>query len=256
MDLKTKQQKEESQEKIKEIVKYKSAFTFKDFLAGLFLFSIILAAANIYAYKDNPAVMIVSMVFGFLIFLPLGIFVGWLVLDPYQRAKVLRFLTKRNYGIVNIVSRGKEIKSIIKNFDEDVIKIGEAVWVIEPNKIYRLDKSDNVVVIDPKTIHYIGGVPTLFISLDNARPLSFFEEPSKIKPEELGATLSGWVYNQMAKALFFKRTMEIIFIGLIILIIISIYFGYNAYNEIQQLKEMVKNLPTQTITNATLEIKG
>jgi len=257
MNIKQKQTKtEENQEKIKEVVKYKSAFTFKDFLIGLFLSSLILAAMNIYAYKDNVAVMLVAMIFGFIIFLPVGIFVGWLFLDTYQRAKVLRTLFKKNYGIVNIVSRGKEIKSIIKNFDRDVIKIGEAVWVIEPNKIYRLEKSDEVKVIDPSQIHYINGVPTLFISLDNARPLTFFEEESKIKPEEIGATLSGWVYNQLAKALFFKRTMEIIFIILIILSIVSIYFGYTTYNQIQQLTEMVKNISTSPTLNQTLIIKG
>lgn len=182
-----------------------------------------------FMYKSNLEVVLGMLLLGSLGFLPLGFVLGWIFLDPYMRCKVLRWIRRKNYGIVHLVGRGKQITTLIKDFNKDLIWVDNNVWIIEPNKIYKYGKEGQTYAITSKHILTLSGVPTIFLSLDSMKPLDFYEETTKIKPEEIGATLRGWVYNQYAKAMFFKRTMEIIGIVTLVLIAVALYFGYQNY---------------------------
>lgn len=193
--------------------------------------------------------ILISLVVGFLF-----AFLTFLFIEPFNRVNILRKLTKKNYGIIFLIGRGKQITTLIRNLDDDTIWIDNNVWVIEPNKIYRKDNNTNINAIDSKHIHIISGVPIVFLSLDSMKPLDFFTSESEVKPEEIGATLRGWLYNQYAKMLFFKRTFEIVILILGVLLLAVLYFSYSNFSTLQETTkiaketlEIVKNLTITTV---------
>jgi len=179
-------------------------------------------------------------------------FLMFLLIEPFNRVNLLRTITKKNYGVIYLVGRGKQITTLIRNFDEDTIWVDNNVWVLEPTKIYRKDNKTNVNTIESKHIHVISGIPVLFLSLDSMKPLDFFSSQTDIKPEEIGASLRGWLYNQYAKMLFFKRTFELVGLLALFALIVIIYFSYTTNKSTQELltisKDILNIVKNMTIT--------
>jgi len=147
-----------------------------DNLRDLLIVSFIILLTNYYLFSQNTLTVLAMLLLGSVAFLPIGLVIGWLFLDPYMRAKVYKWIRRKNYGVVNLVGRGKTIISMIKNFDEDVILVGSSMWILEPSRVYRYDKTSESYAINPDNIMYISGVPTIFLDLDTMRPLTFEKE--------------------------------------------------------------------------------
>jgi hypothetical protein len=186
-----------------------------------------------YTVKDDWVIIIILLL-GSLMFLPVGMLVGWALLDPYVRCKVLRKASKKNFGIINFVGKGQKIVSKIKNFDNALIWKKNETWVITKEHVYQLSKDGDTIVekakIDPESIvTLIDTVPVLYVDLDSMQPLSLARDRREgINPLELGSTLKAWVDNQLAKAMFLKKTMDIYL--LIILIVSIASMGLSYYN--------------------------
>jgi len=223
-----------------------SVFDIQRFLVGIFAVSIFfLVMLWTYSPADETLMTIILLI-GIFVFMPIGAVVGWMVLDPFMRCKILRKMTRqrRNYGIVNFVGKGKKIVSRIKNFDEDLIWIKNKCWALTKEGIYELDKQGDRVVdktfaLDPDSFVTITeSVPVMFIDINSMQPLTFKETGREgIAPEELGSTLKGWVDNQMAKVMFLKRTMDAYFLIVILSAMVGAYFGYQNNLEIMELKD-------------------
>lgn len=186
--------------------------------------------------------IIAGFVFAILVFL---------YFDTFSRVKILRAVTKRNYGIVFLVGRGKQITTLVKNLDEDTIWIDNNVWIIDSNKIYRKDNKTNINAIESKHINTISGIPILFLSLESMKPLDFYSDENTVKPEEIGATLRAWLYNQYAKMLFFKKTIEIAAIVIIVLLLAITFFSYVSYNNSQEIVKISKET-LEIVKNITI----
>ena len=122
--------------------------------------------------------------------------------DPMWRARMFRRLRKKDFGILNIFSRdGKTIRSIVVNLEEDAVKVGDNIWIITKNRIYRQhNESMGFSLKRGKTpIRWTEGVPVLFVEMDTVKPLAFQEEESTIKADEVGANLMAWINNQIMK---------------------------------------------------------
>lgn len=199
----------------------------------------------------NSWVVIVVIMLGSMMFLPAGMILGWAILDPYVRCKLLRRMTKRNYGIVNFVGKGNKMVSKIKNFDDALIWIKNKVWVITREQIYQLTKHGDDIVegnhIEPDNIiSLIETVPVLFVDMDSMQPLSLAREGREaINPEELGSTLKSWADNQLAKAIMLKKTMDIYFVIMIICSIASCFIGYIIYTRIDDMMTELANIKGQ-----------
>lgn len=153
------------------------------------------------------------------------------ILDTHFRAKIMRTITKKDYGILGIASQDrKNIKKVVVNFEHSVIKLGSSVWVIQSGRIYRQEKpetgfsfvnSKGEIMVD--TFRYEEGVPILYVDITNLKPLNFYpQETGKVPPEELGSFLSSWIANQIAKGMNVineYRTFLIIIIVLAIVIL-------------------------------------
>jgi hypothetical protein len=197
--------------------------------------------------KRNAGILVI-MLLGATGFLPLGMFFGWMIVDPFQRAKAKRMMFKKNYGIVNFVSRGNKIISKIKDFDKDLLFIDEGVWVLEPNRVYKQSKDDCSTAeeegnpILSRHIHTIIGIPVIFLDIDTMRPLTMFKNEGDANPIDLASTLKGYIMNQLAKNMFFKKTFTVMSILSITLIAVNLYFTYEIYNVTMDLKDLLPKL--------------
>jgi len=202
---------------------------------------------------DDQSIQVIVLLLGCSLFLPLGMILGWVFLDPFMRCKIMRKMTKgrKNFGIVNFVGKGKKIVTRIKNFDEDLIWIKNKCWALTKSGIYELDKDGEQATekqaLDPDSfVTVTESVPTMFIDINSMQPLTFEETGREgIAPEELGSTLKGWVDNQMAKVMFLKRSLDMYFLIVILCSIASAYFGYINNQKIIELEETIKQLGRQ-----------
>ena len=187
----------------------------------------------------------IMILLGMTLFLPVGMLVGWGVLDPFMRCRVLRRMTRKNLGVVCFVSKGKRIIAHVKNFDDSLIWVKNKCWAIRRNKIYEIDKFGEKIGegenIEPEDLVIMTEtVPMIFFDVDNMMPLSLHETNiEEVAPDELGPALKGWVDNQQAKLLFMKRTMEMFYMIIMIVTIGCLFLTYQNYNK---LDDMTKQL--------------
>ncbi len=176
------------------------------------------------------------------------IFLAGMLNDIYFRCKLKRTLFKKNYGIVNLVSKdGKSITKMIKNFDGDIITIKDKGWIIEPNKIYLENKISQP--ISPEHIKFISGVPSIFLDNETLYALTFHKDDVKIHPAEIFAPVQAYIITKEAELLRWKKTMTIGLIVLISLLAVSVYFSYANNDFLQntvkpQLAEIITKLNT------------
>ena len=175
----------------------------------------------------SMAVALILMLFGMLCFLPLGLLLGKLFLDPYVRCKILRRVKGKNYGMVYFVHKGGQRVDIrIKNLDDDVVVQDTKLWVLEKASIYYTDIDDaylrHATITDRSIVTSPNNVPILFLDAENMLPLRFFESKTKSNPQQVGATCLGYINNQIAKNLFFKRSMQTFYVLMLVLQAINI----------------------------------
>jgi hypothetical protein len=205
----------------------------------------------LYVYMKLDWMFIIILLLGSMMFLPVGMILGWALLDPYVRTKIIRKMTHRNYGIINFVGKGQKMISKVKNFDQALVWKKNEVWIITKEHVYQLSKDGDSVVekgkIEPESIvTIIDTVPVLFVDLDSMQPLSLARDRREgINPLELGATLKAWVDNQLAKAMFLKKTYDIYFFIVIGAAIGSILFGYVNMTKLDSLIASMKILSDQ-----------
>jgi len=205
----------------------------------------------LYSYNPgNEAIMIIVLLIGAFLFLPVGMVIGWFLLDPYMRCKMMRKLTRgqKNFGLINFVGKANKMVTKIKNFDEDLIWIKNRCWVLAKGKIKEINKNGEAIseekVIDPgKLLTLSETVPVLFIDLTSMEPLSFTTEGrEKVSPEEIGSFMKGWVDNQMAKIMFLKKTLDIYFVIVILSCLAAAFFAYQNSESIAELQEEIQIL--------------
>ncbi len=217
---------------------YYEKVQYGNLITPLILFASILLVGVGWMYRTNANVLVIMALLGAFAFMPIGFLLGWLIMDPFMRATIIRKLTRRNFGILFLVSRGKQVIPLIKDLNGSLIWHDRKVWVITPSRIYTLRKSaDGDFAIKSEDIYLVGGVPTMFIDFDTMKPIGFFKDQSEIKPEELGASLIGWNNNQIAKAIVFKKQVTTMVTILLVIVLACVYFSYQNYTMLQGLME-------------------
>jgi hypothetical protein len=170
-----------------------------------------------------------------LIWTALMIFVGR-CLDPTFRAKLLRMVLKKDYGILGVASKDrKNIKKIVVNFEKTIIKLGTDVWIIKGGRIFREEKPEQgFSFINSKgqiavnTMRVEEGIPILYVDADNLKPLDLWPEKDattkNVVPEEMGSWLMSWIGNQIAKGMNVIAEYRILLIAILIVSLIIIIF--------------------------------
>ncbi len=190
--------------------------------------------------------------------------------DIIWRAKIFRRLRKKDYGILNIFSRdGKTIRSMVVNFEEDAVKVGDNIWIIAKSRIYRQhNESVGFSLKGGKSpVRWTEGVPVLYVEMDTVKPLAFEGEESTIKSDEVGANLMAWINNQIMKkkhALPSQDKITKIILIAVILVGAIAYLSFTQQTEILEVCKAAKaaagTVPSEvnigTIENGTQVIRG
>jgi len=190
----------------------------------------------------NSGLGLLLWLFGMMCFLPLGLIIGWLFLDPYMRCKIMRRTRHKNYGIIYFVHKGgKRVTTRIKNLDDDVIINDTKMWLIDKDGVYYLntngEKILNSSIDEANVVTLPSEVPALFLDPETMIPLRFHEEKSKTNPQQAGAILLGYINNQITKNLFFKKQMTMFYIILICITGITFALSMQVYMDFAELKE-------------------
>lgn len=201
----------------------------------------------IYMYIQVEWVLVIVVMYGVFICIPIGMFLGFIFIDPWYRCKIMRKMTKRNYGIVFFVSKANKIVSKIKDFDAGLIWKKNECWILTKGAVYQLSKdSDQLVekgkIESDKIVSLVETVPVLFVDLDSMEPLSLIAGKEPIRPEEIGANLKSWADNQLAKALFIRKSLDMYFIIVIIASIASAAIGFMALTKIDELNTKIDTI--------------
>jgi hypothetical protein len=133
----------------------------------------------------------------------MALFIGRLQ-DPIFKAKMLRLFLRKNYGCVGFFSRDtKDLRLIVINFDRDIIKLEDKMWVAVKNRFYRLDKPERGIDLKKPDlpIRWNEGVPVVFVNADSFVTMDIAGENTEVKPDEINAALTAWEANQRAKVL-------------------------------------------------------
>lgn len=182
------------------------------------LFSTVLGVMAIVMFYQmvstvSPALGVVLLFLGMTGFLPLGIIVGKFFLDPYVRCKLLRKVRQKNYGLAYFVYKGGQRVDIrIKNMDSDVIVVEDEtkIWVLEKGSIYYVNRQDEKIfhatIQGKNVVTTPQDVPIVFLDAESMLPLNFNKRDTETNPQQAGASLLGYVQNQIAKNNFFKKT--------------------------------------------------
>lgn len=167
----------------------------------------------------SPGLGLILLFLGMTGFIPLGLIVGKFFLDPYMRCKMLRKMRGKNYGLAYFVYKGGQRVDIkIKNMDSDVIVVENStkIWVLENGSIYYVDREDNKMfhaeIMGNNVVTTPQDVPIVFLDPDSMLPLSFYKRDTETNPQQAGASLLGFVNNQIAKNAFFKKTDTIFYL--------------------------------------------
>lgn len=201
--------------------------------------------------ETQKTVFEIMILLGMTLFLPVGMLIGWAVLDPFMRCRVMRRASRKNLGVVCFVSKGKRIIAQVKNFDDSLIWVKNKCWAIRRNKIYEMDKYGEKVSegenIQPEDLVIMTEtVPMIFFDVDNMMPLSLHETNiEEVAPDELGPALKGWVDNQQAKLLFMKRTMEMFYMIILIVSVGSLFLGYQNYTKMEEMTKILNAIQSR-----------
>ena len=199
---------------------------------------------------------------GAILFAILG-FLGGKINDPYFKVKIMNNVLKKNWLLLKTVSKdSKVIRSRAVNGESGVITVGNKLWTVEEGRIYRENKQNaGFFIKESKKVVYEEGVPTIYVDEDSIKPLSFEGESTKtIKPQEVGAVLNAWIFNQLAKGLLAMKQQNWLLYIAIGLLAVNIYLTFDNNGRLDTIEakmggEYVTETPndTQVPQGGTLE---
>lgn len=200
-------------------------------------------------------------------FLVLGLFmatafvgaIGFFYFNPYRRIKLMRALLKKNYGIVRLRINESTYVPLIKNLNQDMLKIGNGHYVIQNGRIYRqaVDESTGKTELSEEQIakfSFEEGVPTMFLDKNDLRPLRFENEPMETEgvrnPFQIEATLQKEIAAAEAEALKMvkskvERLVMISMIATVLVLGITLYTLFNINTMAEQMQKVVTSIQRQ-----------
>lgn len=172
----------------------------------------------------------------------LGMFVGKL-LDVFFRAKMLRAITKKEWGILAMMSPDtKSVRMIVVNFSKDVVSTKGKVWIVLKDRIYRHDKPERGISMSKTDlpIKWVDGIPVLYVNETSYLPIDITGTEGEVRPEEVNSVFSSWINNQLAKMLAkvmssFKNMQTLLMITCVLALLAAgvAYLAFQNTNNIQ-----------------------
>jgi len=193
---------------------------------------------SVMTYYLSKAACVAALISG-MMFIPIGVIVGAMFASNF-RIKIMRKLTKKNYGMVKFVHSNKLIKPVIANLDNDIIRFGEGLYILDKNTIKRegttTPSSD---IVRENIIKFEEGIPTIYYDITDIMPIDFANSVKKVEgesdrfrlPSQVSATLNKEIAVEKAKIMKAFRTRQSLFMLIIVaLIVVNLYFTYSIWS--------------------------
>lgn len=194
---------------------------------------------------------IVSAILGSFIFLPIGLLVGLLLFSNWK-IKLLRKMTRKNFGIMKFIFPKNIIKPIVVDFDKDIIRFKKGTYFIEDSaiKIEKETEPAKEIPIKEENLFFEEGIPTIYFDVNDCAPVTFTNEKTEIKyrlPTRISATLDKEIAIEKARAMkAFASKQNIMLIVLIAMAGLSLYFSYSNYTQLDRMKTLTTDLSRLT----------
>ena len=168
----------------------------------------------------------------------LGLAIGKLM-DCVFRAKMLRAITRREWGILAISSPdNKTVRAITVNFSGDIVNVQGKIWVIEKEKVYRYDKPERGFRLDREDLprRWFDGVPYVFVNEASFLPIDITGSVGATRPEEISSVFLAWVNNQLAKGFASFKMHQTLLLITCVLSLVGAIFGLMCFQKIGDLQ--------------------
>lgn len=147
--------------------------------------------------------------------------------DPTWKTKQKRTTFKENAYMLAIISKDRRtIQKIAVKPTGQVLKVGDALWIIDPKRIYREDKPESGLKVKPNLMKYEEGVPTLYVYEDSLKPAEFNPEPSKVSPNEIATGLEAYLAVERAKIFTGVKQYQTFFMIIMLLGVLNLAGHY------------------------------
>lgn len=196
-----------------------------------------------------PKISKIVILLGSTIFIPIGVIFG-IFLTPNGKIKLLRKMTKQNYGYVKFITSNKVIKTIVANLNDDIIKFGNGIYFINRKMIKKHVENEvpSIIPIDENAIKYEDGIPTIYFDVDDIIPLDFsniekdMDEKFRL-PSQVSATLNKEIAVEKAKIMnAFKRQQNILMIVIVVALLILLYLTYTDFTRLKTMSKTISGM--------------
>lgn len=191
--------------------------------------------------RGHTAFFIIMMLLGCLGFFPAGMLLG-VLFDIRMRVRGLRMITRKNFGIVNIVS-GKNTAPLIKNLDNDIIELNGNQYFLRKSRIYS-SKDEVKAEITDDELKFESGIPSVYLDLDKLTFLTFHGDPIPINPQEISAPSKARQIIKEAEFMSTAKKITITAVAVLVVMCVATYFGYQNWQigkESMAVLEVIKN---------------
>jgi len=197
--------------------------------------------------------LIIGLVYGLLLGV-VGAVIFVLRLHPWRWAWLLNKLKRKAHMVAVLVDKGipgistvVEIGKPVKFFRD------ERLWIFTPKAIIEMAPDGKTIKqkfdVSDK-IYKINGIPTVFFSLKDMRPLKLEGYTDEISPEEVGAIIDRYTTVRKAEAFasIQKVDLKILLIlgGVALALIISAYSLYTLFQMMATLNDVKAMVGTLT----------
>jgi heme/copper-type cytochrome/quinol oxidase subunit 2 len=222
-----------------------------------------------YGYVDKANGQLAAII-GSTMFLPFGVLIGALFIGSF-RVKLLRRMTRRNYGVIKFIHSNRLIKPVIANLDQDIVRFADGIYIIDKHSIKREGEEEpSNHKIEEHKIKFEEGIPTIYYDIGDIMPVDFqgqekTPETERFRlPTQVSATLNKEIAVEKAKVMkAFKRTQDMMMLAILCLLVLSVYFSYTLYSNSQKNTDTINSvkgsmdslksliLPAQAIATTT-----
>ena len=202
-----------------------------------------------YGYVDKANATVAALI-GSTMFIPLGILIG-AMFSGGIRIKILRRLTKRNYGIIKFIHSNRLIKPVITNLDKDIVRFADGVYIIDKQSIKREGEEEpSTHNIEEHKIKFEEGIPTIYYDIGDIMPIDFESHHEKTPetdkfrlPTQVSATLNKEIAVEKAKVMkAFKSRQDMMMMAILCLLVLSVYFSYTLYSNSQKNTDSINSM--------------
>lgn len=181
--------------------------------------------------------------FGVFTLLVIMFIVGYLF-DPIKRAKLIRTLTNRNYGVVVIRGKGGQTIYKVHDFNKPTCEYGKG----ENKKSYSIIEEAN----DKVYVDHAGSVPIMYFAIDDTIPITLVAGSSKrVLPENVESIIMLIKARSEAKAQLSLKTIKILLIIVLAITAIALLLTFLTYNEVGGVKGIVMQATNFTPPTST-----